>query len=120
MFEATIGEMLCGLKYTLWRALSFDFQNLSVPLSVDEMICVYYYMQRERLCISLCLNMESFAQQVRQLSGIYGIRWGRLHDFQCASSIGMLYPLRADRYIELKVILATAGVDITELDKIKE
>ena len=30
------------------------------------------------------------------------------------------YKMMYDRYIELKVILATAGVNITELDKIKE
>ena len=30
------------------------------------------------------------------------------------------YKMMHDRYIELKVILATAGVNITELDKIKE
>ena len=30
------------------------------------------------------------------------------------------YKMMYDRYIELKVILATAGVNIMELDKIKE
>ncbi|MDE5699909.1 MAG: hypothetical protein K2I96_21310 [Lachnospiraceae bacterium] len=30
------------------------------------------------------------------------------------------YNMMHDRYVELKVILATAGVNITELDKIKE
>lgn len=30
------------------------------------------------------------------------------------------YQMMYDRYIELKVILAAAGVNITELDKIKE
>lgn len=30
------------------------------------------------------------------------------------------YKMMYDRYIELKVILSTAGVNITELDKIKE
>lgn len=30
------------------------------------------------------------------------------------------YNMMFDRYIELKVILSTAGVNITELDKIKE
>lgn len=30
------------------------------------------------------------------------------------------YNMMHDRYIELKVILAAAGVNITELDKIKE
>ena len=30
------------------------------------------------------------------------------------------YNMMLDRYIELKVILSTAGVNITELDKIKE
>lgn len=30
------------------------------------------------------------------------------------------YHMMFDRYIELKVILATAGVNISELDKIKE
>ena len=30
------------------------------------------------------------------------------------------YNMMFDRYIELKVILATAGVNITELDKIKK
>ena len=30
------------------------------------------------------------------------------------------YKMMFDRYVELKVILATAGVNVTELDKIKE
>ncbi len=30
------------------------------------------------------------------------------------------YKMMHDRYVELKVILATAGVNIMELDKIKE
>lgn len=30
------------------------------------------------------------------------------------------YKMMYDRYIELKVILSTAGVNLTELDKIKE
>ena len=30
------------------------------------------------------------------------------------------YNMMYDRYIELKVILSTAGVNITELDKIKQ
>ena len=30
------------------------------------------------------------------------------------------YNMMYDRYIELKVILSTAGVNLTELDKIKE
>ncbi len=30
------------------------------------------------------------------------------------------YAMMHDRYIELKVILAAAGVNVTELDKIKE
>ncbi len=30
------------------------------------------------------------------------------------------YAMMHDRYIELKVILSTAGVNVTELDKIKE
>lgn len=30
------------------------------------------------------------------------------------------YKMMFDRYVELKVILSTAGVNLTELDKIKE
>ena len=30
------------------------------------------------------------------------------------------YKMMFDRYVDLKVILATAGVNVTELDKIKE
>lgn len=30
------------------------------------------------------------------------------------------YKMMYDRYIELKVILSTAGVNLTEIDKIKE
>ena len=41
------------------------------------------------------------------------VDFSRLHDLET-------YELMYKRYIELKVILTTAGVNLTELDKVKE
>lgn len=51
------------------------------------------------------------------------IEFSRLQNWMLSSKENndmATYKMMYDRYIELKVILATAGVNITELDKIKE
>ncbi len=47
--------------------------------------------------------------------------FSRMQNYMLAVEKGSkAYELMKDRYIELKVILTSSGVNITELDKIKE
>lgn len=87
---------------------------------IDFAARVCYTKTSTMMCF--IIGRQIYARYVRHYKRFYSrlFKIAGLDDISEKNNDDETYQLMHKRYIELKVILTTAGVNLTELDKIKE